>query len=394
MRDLHERMLAAVLEGEGLAAIAELAAHELGGPVAILLPARGLTAAWPADADADTGAGEPGALERWAAEAIAGRNGSLPADVEAQVPVLAAGEQIGRVVALRRPTSGPPVDRDEILRVAGLAALTELAVIEARDRAAEELRGSLIEDLRAGGMDGPETFRRARRLGCDLSTGTIAIAAAATTGKPRYMAAIVSAAAEPGGSVCEPLGDRVFALLPAGGDDAAGAGGKAAIARAREIVKRLRPHGPAAASGLHADPAEASAALEEAELVLDVIARDPRLAEQLAEGIPSGVYRLLFRALASNPAEVMRFYEDTVEPLVSHDRDYRTDLLETLEAYLAHDCNMRATAEAVYAHRHTVAHRLDRIRELTGLDPSSGTDRERFGLGIKAYRLIEPTLPR
>ena len=389
MRDLHERMLAAVLEGEGLAAIAELAAPELGGPVAILLPARGLSAAWPA------GAGEPGALERWAADAIAGRNGSLPADVEAQVPVLAAGEQIGRVVALRRPASGPPVDRDEILRVAGLAALTELAVIEARDRVAEELRGSLIEDLRAGGVDGPETVRRARRLGCDLSAGTIAIAAVATAGKPRYMAAIVSAAAEPGGSVCEPLGDRVFALLPAGGgDDAAGTGGDAAMIRAREIVKRLRPHGPAAASGLHADPAEASAALEEAELVLDVIARDPRLAEQLAEGIPSGVYRLLFRALASNPAEVMRFYEDTVEPLVSHDRDYRTDLLETLEAYLAHDCNMRATAEAVYAHRHTVAHRLERIRELSGLDPSSGTDRERFGLGIKAYRLIEPTLPR
>jgi DNA-binding PucR family transcriptional regulator len=90
----------------------------------------------------------------------------------------------------------------------------------------------------------------------------------------------------------------------------------------------------------------------------------------------------------------VRFYEDTVEPLVSHDRDYRTDLLETLEAYLAHDCNMRATAEAVYAHRHTVAHRLERIRELSGLDPASGSDRERFGLGIKAYRLIEPTLPR
>ena len=39
-------------------------------------------------------------------------------------------------------------------------------------------------------------------------------------------------------------------------------------------------------------------------------------------------------------------------------------LLNTLEAYLAHDCNMRATAEAVYAHRHTVAHRLERIKEL------------------------------
>lgn len=380
MRDLHEQMLAAVLEGEGLSGIAELASHEVGGPVAILLPARGLSAVWPA--------AEASELEQWAAAAIAGRNGSLPDGIEVEVPVLAAGEQIGRVAALGPATAGPAVDREEVLRVAGLAALTELAVVEARDRVAEELRGSLIEDLRAGGISGPEIVRRAKRLGCDLSGGAIAIAAIAAAGKPRYMAAIISAAAEPSGTVCEPLGDRVFALLPAGGD------GEAARARAREIVKRLQPHGPAAASGLHADPAEAPQALEEAELVLEVIARDPRLASQLADGIPSGVYRLLFRALASNPAEVMRFYEDTVEPLVSHDRDYRTDLLETLEAYLAHDCNMRATAEAVYAHRHTVAHRLERIRELSGLDPASGTDRERFGLGIKAYRLIEPTLPR
>jgi len=45
MRDLHSRMLAALLGGEGLRGIAELAAEEAGGPVAIVLPARGLAAA-------------------------------------------------------------------------------------------------------------------------------------------------------------------------------------------------------------------------------------------------------------------------------------------------------------------------------------------------------------
>jgi len=128
--------------------------------------------------------------------------------------------------------------------------------------------------------------------------------------------------------------------------------------------------------------------------MLEVIARDERMADQLTEGIGNGVYRLLFRALATDPEEVRRFYDDTVEPLVAHDREYRTDLLGTIEAYLAHDCNMNATARAVYAHRHTVAHRLGRVKELTGLDPSLGEHRERLGLGIKAYRIIAPTLPR
>ena len=125
-----------------------------------------------------------------------------------------------------------------------------------------------------------------------------------------------------------------------------------------------------------------------------MISRDDRLADQLQDGIGGGVYRLLFRALASSPEEVQSFYGDTVEPLVEHDREYRTDLLGTLEAYLANDCNTNATARAVFAHRHTVAHRLDRVRELSGLDPSVGEDRERLGLGVKAYRILAPTLPR
>jgi sugar diacid utilization regulator len=382
LRDLHEQMLAAVMEGDGLGGIAELASHEVGGPVAIVLPDHGLQAIWPE--------GEIEALSEWAALAVAGRNGSLPDGIDLAVPVAAAGRDIGRVIALGgNDDASRLVDREEVLRLAALTALTELAVVEARDQLAEELRGSLIEEMRAGAISSEEIVRRGQRLGADLTAGLVALAAEASGGKPRYMAAIISSVAE--GAVAEPLGDRVFALLPTTEADG---GPDGANARAREIVRRLRPHGPAAASSFHSDPADAGRALEEAELMLDVVARDPRLAEQLEGGIPTGVYRLLFRALASNPAEVIRFYEDTVESLVSHDRDYRTDLLNTLEAYLANDCNMRATAEAVYAHRHTVAHRLERIKELCGLDPSSGEDRERLGLGIKAYRLIEPTLPR
>ena len=37
---------------------------------------------------------------------------------------------------------------------------------------------------------------------------------------------------------------------------------------------------------------------------------------------------------------------------------------------------------------------LDRVRELTGLDPMLSEDRERLGLGLKAYRIIAPRLPK
>lgn len=389
MRDLHEQMLAAVLDGDGLEGIAELASAELGIPVAILLPNRGLSVVWPEPDDTNFSA----ALTEWAAAALTGSNGALPDGVEQTAPVIASGTDVGRIAALSptdEATRAPLIDVGEVLRWAALATLSEIAVIEARDQLAEQLRGGFIEDLRSTALDAAEVIRRGKRLGCELEGGLIAIAAEANNGKPRYMAAIISSTAT--GVLAEPIGQRVYALLPAGGTDDEQT--SRAQAAAREIVRRVSPHGSAAASSPYLDPGEAGRALREAEMMLDVVRGDPELAEQLAGSNPSGVYRLLFRALASNPEEVRSFYDDTVRALVEHDREYHTDLLRTLEEYLGNDCNMRATAEAVYAHRHTVSHRLERIKELCGLDPASGEDRERLGLGIKAFRLIEPRASR
>lgn len=384
MRDLHARMLAALMAGDGLRGIAELAAEEAGGPVAIVVPGRGL-----ADASSPEVALE--ALSEYAAHRLSGGASRLPEEVELEHPVTAGEQGIGYVLALRAPSNGLPiaVDREEVLRTTALATLAEVAVTEARDEVADEVRGTLIEDLRAGRVEAGEATRRAARLGCDLAHGAVALVAEVRSARPRHAAGLI--AAEHEGAIAEPIDERIYAILPARpGPEAA----ERAQAAARALSARLRSHGPAAFSSFSASPGELARAIAEAELMLDVIATDERMAELLSEGVGDGVYRLLFRALATDPAEVRRFYDDTVEPLVAHDRQYRTDLLGTIETYLANDCNMNATARAAYAHRHTVAHRLARVKELTGLDPALSEDRERLGLGIKAYRLLAPTLPR
>ena len=368
MRDLHARMLDAVLGGEGLQGLADLAASEAGGPVAIELPARGLGARSP--------------------EGVDGRFA-----LELEVPVRAGESQIGAVKVFASSNGNgagaPAVDREEVARAAALAAIAEVAVAEARDEVEHDLRASLVEDLRAGVVDGPEVARRAARLGCDTARGALALVAEIQSRKPRGAAALVES--EWPGSIAELLDDRLYAILPAsGGDDAP----ERAAERAQRLLARLRGHGPAAASSFYPDPAELHQALREAELVLEVVRRDDRLAEQIEAGSGDGVYRLLFRALISDPDEVRSFYDDTVAAIVEYDREYRSELLSTLETYLAEDCNMNATARAIYAHRHTVAYRLERVRELTGLDPGASADRERLGLGIKAFRILAPTLPR
>ena len=369
MRDLHSLFLGAVLGGEGLQGVADLAAAEAGGPVAIVLPARGLAAT------------SPEGLE-------------LNGDAAVEAPIRAGGEDLGAVLVLGAANGdaggdGVPLDRAEVARAAALAALTELAVADARDEVEHDLRASLIEDLRAGRGEGQEVARRAGRLGCELTRGALALVAEVRSRKPRGAAALVES--EWQGSLAELIGDRVYAILPARGGDEAPERARAAAAR---LVARLRAHGPAAVSSFYPDPAELDQAMREAELVLEVVRRDQRLAEQIETGAGDGVYRLLFRALISDPGEVRSFYEDTVAPVVEYDHQYRSELLRTLEAYLAQDCNMNATAREIYAHRHTVAYRLERVRELSGLDPTANADRERLGLGIKAYRILAPTLHR
>ena len=182
----------------------------------------------------------------------------------------------------------------------------------------------------------------------------------------------------------------MYGLLPAEGGDGAP---ERALERARSLADRLGRHGTVGLSSFYADPADLGRAIQEAELVLDVLRRSDSAGDGLRD-IGTGTYRLLFRVLASHPEEVRSFYEDTIAPVVRYDDQYRTDLVGTLEAYFEHNCNMNATAAAIFAHRHTVAYRLDRVKELSGLDAMQSEDRERLGLGLKAYRIISPRLPR
>jgi DNA-binding PucR family transcriptional regulator len=261
--------------------------------------------------------------------------------------------------------------------MAAVAAITEVAVAEARDETEQSLRGSLLEELlRRDDLDPADVVRRAARMGCDLSEGAVGLCADPGERSAGRLIAVISD--ERSDALAQAIGARVYALLPGSLDDA------------RRVATRLGRQAVVGVSSRYADPAELRRALEEAELVLDVTA-DGHAPE---EDIGGGTYRLLFRVLASHPEEVRSFYEDTVAPVVRYDEQYSTDLVGTLEAYLAENCNMNATASAIYAHRHTVAYRLERVRDLTGLNPMASEDRERLGLGLKAYRIIAPRLPR
>jgi DNA-binding PucR family transcriptional regulator len=108
----------------------------------------------------------------------------------------------------------------------------------------------------------------------------------------------------------------------------------------------------------------------------------------------TGAYRLLLPAMSEDPGELQRFYTETVEPLVAYDAQYETDLVQTLETFLECDGNVAGTAQRLYTHRHTVRYRLERVRDLSGLDVGSTDGRERLGLGLKAMRVLGIASPQ
>ena len=108
----------------------------------------------------------------------------------------------------------------------------------------------------------------------------------------------------------------------------------------------------------------------------------------------TGAYRLLLPAMVEDPEELQGFYDETVAPLLIYDEQYETELVQTLETFLDADGNVAQTAERLFTHRHTIRYRLERVRELTGLDVSSTDGRERLGLGLKAMRVLGILAPQ
>jgi sugar diacid utilization regulator len=180
------------------------------------------------------------------------------------------------------------------------------------------------------------------------------------------------------------VGAEVLLLVPGGEEPTAA---RAAEAVLREMEAGLQGYTFAIGrSRIAEDPADLPRAVSEALLAANVAqggSDGPALAFE-----QTGAYRLLLSAMSENPAELQRFYSETVEPLVAYDEQYETDLMRTLETFLEADGNVAGTAQRLFTHRHTIYYRLERVRELSGLDVSSSDGREKLSLGLKSMRVL------
>lgn len=146
------------------------------------------------------------------------------------------------------------------------------------------------------------------------------------------------------------------------------------------LAERLRD--PGLSSPLR-QPALLGDAVRETMLLAELSAAD-----QAAVAGQEDTYRLLIGVLLRDPGELEQLRASTIAPLVVYDDEHETELLITLEKFLAHHGSTTETAEAMGLHRHTVGYRLSRVQEVSGLSPYESDGRERLGLGLKAAHIL------
>ena len=319
---------------------------------------------------------------------LAGRDGVDAID-------LRVGDEI--VGSLRMRTRG---EADALaMRLVTTLVASETARLHAPERASAAASAGFLRALAARELGGDEVaVAAAAELGLDIAEGASVLVirahahVAGADGRRARVLAVVERGARgsvPGAIASlterhELPGDEVIVLLPTVDPTL---GERAAESVRRELQAGLPGHTfTVGRSRPCTEPGELHRAASEALLAANVAEGDPE--RPVLAFDETGAYRLLLSAMAEDPAELQRFYAETVEPLVAYDVQYETDLVSTVEAFLDADGNVAGTAQRLFTHRHTIRYRLERVRELSGLDVGSTDGREKLSLGLKAMRVL------
>jgi sugar diacid utilization regulator len=292
-----------------------------------------------------------------------------------------------------------------VLKLVATLVAAEVERVRGPERASEEATEAFVRAVLTKGGDRDALVARGKELAVDVDAGGSVIVARAHPVAPaedgwrrRLLAvaessarAVVPAAVAVLGEREDASGAEAVLLLP-GGDEALAEragdglvkGLQAGLAGFTFALGRSR---------VASDPLDLPRAADEALLAANVAETSPDRPAALAFD-ETGAYRLLLSAMSEDPGELQRFYAETVEPLVAYDEQYETSqLVHTLETFLDADGNVAGTAQRLFTHRHTIRYRLERVRELSGLDVGSSDGREKLSLGLKAMRVLGIAAP-
>lgn len=100
-----------------------------------------------------------------------------------------------------------------------------------------------------------------------------------------------------------------------------------------------------------------------------------------------GIYRLLY--YENLQPELIRFYNETLRPLVEYDRKKDTELVKTLEAYFENNGNLKKISKQLFTHYNTILYRIQRIEEICNLKLQNSQERLNLEIALKIMCIID-----
>ena len=312
------------------------------------------------------------------------------------VDLRVAGQGVG-TMRMRARSPIQPV----ILRLVAILLASEVERVRAPQRASQEATTAFLHATLAGELTDRANIpcaRRERSASCSTTARRSSSPAPTRLRRSRRVGARVLAAAERGARAAAPgaaaaLTDRetsraeVVVVVPGVDEDHSR---RTADAVLRELAAALPGHTFAVGRSRAAvDPLELPRAGNEALLAANVAGGEPEVPVLAFE--ETGAYRLLLSAMSETgrAAALLRGDGRAARRLRRAVRDRsRAD-----GRGLARQRRQHRPRAKLFTHRHTIRYRLERVRELSGLDVGSTDGREKLSLGLKAMRVLGVTTP-
>jgi len=398
--DIHERFTKLSLEGAGIQSILEVIGSLAGGRAALYSP----------DGYRVRGAGESsdgmpqrihlpsgaGAIAR-EVRISAGRP-PRPIDV---VPVRAGADMLGLLAV---GVGEHPTEAEGRLRALEHGS-TVLALELAKERAAAEverrLRGDLVEEVLAGGLEADEAERIARqaeRLGHRLPQRAWVVvleadddkteAALGARGQQDRLDGALSGLVRsrlPGALTLVRSASAVFLVPDELAPDLAAVEKLAGqvLAAAAPVMKP--GSGSVGIGNLANGVGELARSHVEARQALRLTRRAGGRG-RIASYRSLGAFRLLLEV--QSPDALRRFVDELLGPLLEYAQSRDTPLLETLEALSAARWVRRAAARQLGIHINSMTYRVERIQALTGLQLDDPETRVAISIALRARGML------
>jgi sugar diacid utilization regulator len=302
-------------------------------------------------------------------------------------------DEILGVLALVDPEGAAGPHEAFALEHGALVLAAELSHLRGLGQMELRLRGDLVDDL-CTGTDDDSAYTRAEAIGYDLHRPHAVVVVqgrglGGRGGSPRQgrreppdealARAVEQAAAdlEIGSLVGRRQGAVVLLALAAGG-------------RWSELGEALSAEFPSGVvsvgvGGRCGSPGDFPRSAREALVALGV-----RQASRQPAGATTydslGIYRIL--AGGERNTEVEGFVREWLGPLLDYDAAHSAELVKTLSTYLECGGNYDETADGLAIHRSTLRYRLQRIREVSGLDLNDVDSRFNLHAATRAWRVL------